>query len=96
MFIDKTEKELTKTLQTIIGIVERKQTLPILSNVLIEKEADCIRFTATDLEIQITTIIKKPFEGNEALAITVGGKKIPRHSQNTSRSKQSFNRNKRK
>jgi len=38
MFIDKTEKEnLLKPLQIVIGIVERKQTLPILSNVLIEK-----------------------------------------------------------
>jgi DNA polymerase-3 subunit beta len=77
MFIDKTEKELIlKPLQIIIGIVERKQTLPILSNVLIEKEADNIRFTATDLEIQITTLIKNSFQGNETLAITVGGKKI--------------------
>lgn len=77
MFIDKTEKEIIlKPLQTIIGIVERKQTLPILSNVLIEKESDNIRFTATDLEIQITTLIKNSFQGNETLAITVGGKKI--------------------
>ena len=77
MFIDKTEKEsILKPLQVVIGIVERKQTLPILSNVLIEKEADNIRFTATDLEIQITTIIKNTSQGNEALAITVGGKKI--------------------
>src|SRR5450755_2763748 len=59
MFIDKTEKEtILKPLQVVIGIVERKQTLPILSNVLIEKEAGKIRFTATDLEIQITTTIE--------------------------------------
>lgn len=77
MFINKTEKEtILKPLQTIIGIVERKQTLPILSNVLIEKEADSIRFTATDMEIQITTIINKSFEGNGISALTVGGKKI--------------------
>ena len=77
MFIDKTEKEIIlKPLQIIIGIVERKQTLPILSNVLIEKEADNIRFTATDLEIQITTQIKNSFQGDGTLAITVGGKKI--------------------
>ena len=77
MFIDKTEKEIIlKPLQIIIGIVERKQTLPILSNVLIEKEAENIRFTATDLEIQITTSIKNSFQGDGASAITVGGKKI--------------------
>ena len=81
MFIKNTDKEvILKPLQIIIGIVERKQTLPILSNVLIEKEPGKIRFTATDLEIQITTTIDiKSDDGvkdNEIAAITVGGKKI--------------------
>jgi len=77
MFIDKTEKEsILKPLQIVIGIVERKQTLPILSNVLIEKEPGKIRFTATDLEIQITTSIEYKTSDHEISAITVGGKKI--------------------
>lgn len=77
MFIEKTEKEtILKPLQLVIGIVERKQTLPILSNVLIEKETDKIRFTATDIEIQITTIVKKDAKDKETGAITIGGKKI--------------------
>jgi DNA polymerase-3 subunit beta len=77
MFIDKTEKEtLLKPLQLVIGIVERKQTLPILSNVLIEKEIDKIRFTATDLEIQITNTIETKNYGEEISSITVGGKKL--------------------
>jgi len=77
MFIDKTEKEtLLKPLQIVIGIVERKQTLPILSNVLIEKEPGKIRFTATDLEIQITTTIESKAGGNEISSLTVGGKKL--------------------
>jgi DNA polymerase III subunit beta len=77
MFIDKTEKEtILKPLQVVIGIVERKQTLPILSNVLIEKESGKIRFTATDLEIQITTTIESKTSSNETSGITVGGKKL--------------------
>lgn len=77
MFIDKTEKEnILKPLQVVIGIVERKQTLPILSNVLIEKEPNKIRFTATDLEIQITTTIEIKGSNNEMSSITVGGKKL--------------------
>lgn len=77
MFINKTEKEtILKPLQLIIGIVERKQTLPILSNVLIEKEPGKIRFTATDLEIQITTTIETKSGGDETSSITVGGKKL--------------------
>lgn len=77
MFIEKTDKEtLLKPLQVVIGIVERKQTLPILSNVLIEKGHGNIRFTATDLEIQITTSIESEASDGEITAITVGGKKI--------------------
>ncbi len=77
MFIDKTDKEtILKPLQIVIGIVERKQTLPILSNVLIEKEIDKIRFTATDLEIQITTTINAISNKDEMSSVTVGGKKL--------------------
>lgn len=77
MFIEKTNKEeLLKPLQLVVGIVERKQTLPILSNVLIERGLGKIRFTATDLEIQITTIVKNTSPSDELVAITVGGKKI--------------------
>jgi len=77
MFIEKIEKEtLLKPLQIVIGIVERKQTLPILSNVLIEKEFGKIRFTATDLEIQITTSVEINAKDKENISITVGGKKL--------------------
>ena len=77
MFIKEIQKEkLLKPLQVVIGIVERKQTLPILSNVLIEKTPGNIRFTATDLEIQITTNIDiEEIEKNTG-AITLGGKKL--------------------
>ena len=77
MFIEKIEKEiLLKPLQVVIGIVERKQTLPILSNVLIEKELGRIRFTATDLEIQISTSMDTDGKDTELSSITVGGKKL--------------------
>jgi len=77
MFIEKTDKEtILKPLQVVIGIVERKQTLPILSNVLIEKTPGNIRFTATDLEIQITTTVDIEQDDGETTAITLGGKKI--------------------
>ena len=77
MFIKNTNKQtILKPLQIIIGIVEKKQTLPILSNVLIEKEANQIRFTATDLEIQITTTIATETSNEVTEAITVAGKKL--------------------
>jgi DNA polymerase-3 subunit beta len=77
MFIEKISKEvLLKPLQTVVGIVERKQPLPILSNVLIEKSESGIKFVATDLEIQITTEIQdKEFAGKNE-SITVAAKKL--------------------
>ena len=77
MFIEKTDKEIIlKPLQVVIGIVERKQTLPILSNVLMENQDGKIRFTTTDLEIQITTAIDTGIRGGQNAAFTVGGKKF--------------------
>jgi len=77
MFIEKIDKEvILKPLQVVIGIVERKQTLPILSNVLIENQDGKMRFTATDLEIQITTTIDIGVTGGQSAAFTVGGKKL--------------------
>ena len=77
MFINKIEKEtILKPLQVVIGIVERKQTLPILSNVLLEKEPGKIRFTATDLEIQISTTIETKIANNEISGITISAKKL--------------------
>lgn len=77
MFIEKINKDvLLKPLQTVVGIVERKQPLPILSNVLIEKKATGIRFVATDLEIQITTEINDSNFGGTEESITVAAKKL--------------------
>ncbi len=77
MFIEKIDKEIIlKPLQVVIGIVERKQTLPILSNVLIENQDGKVRFTTTDMEIQITTTIDTGAGGGQSAAFTVGGKKF--------------------
>jgi DNA polymerase-3 subunit beta len=48
-----TKEELLRPLQQVSGVVERRQTLPILSNVLVVAEADRIAFTATDLEVEL-------------------------------------------
>lgn len=77
MFIEKMDKEIIlKPLQIVIGIVERKQTLPILSNVLIEKQNSLLSLTTTDLEIQITTFINIDKANYQNLAFTVNGKKL--------------------
>ena len=77
MFIEKIEKDvLLKPLQSVIGIVERKQPLPILSNVLIEKTGSNIRLIATDLEIQIITQVTDSAPAGKNEAITVAAKKL--------------------
>jgi DNA polymerase-3 subunit beta len=77
MFIEKMEKEvLLKPLQTVSGIVERKQPLPILSNVLIEKNGDYLHFVATDLEIQIATKTQVTDQDKNNAAITISARKM--------------------
>jgi DNA polymerase-3 subunit beta len=45
------KSDLLRELQLFQGIVERKNTIPILANVLMEAKGDEVRFLATDLEV---------------------------------------------
>ena len=54
-FIKCTREALLKPLQVVGGIVEGRQTLAILSHILVEKTGQSVTFTTTDLEIQIRT-----------------------------------------
>ena len=49
------KEEVVKSLNLTLGVVEKRQTLPILSNVLIEVDETSLKFTATDLESEIST-----------------------------------------
>jgi DNA polymerase-3 subunit beta len=62
-------------LQSVSGIVERRHTLPILSNVLLEKIGSDLTLLATDIEIQITTS-QGNFEGGNDGSLTVSAKKL--------------------
>ena len=67
--------ELLGPLSAVSGIIERRHTLPILSNVLIESGAGALSFLATDIEIQITS--RGTIEpSGEARSITVGARKL--------------------
>jgi DNA polymerase-3 subunit beta len=65
---------LLKPLQAVSGIVERRQTLPILANVLLEQKDGKLHVTATDLEMQITAVSE--FAGKDGQATTVGARKL--------------------
>lgn len=76
MFISQIDRnDLLKPLQAVVGIVERKQPLPILSNVLIKKNKDGAKFITTDLEIQIEAQLRTHLDGTES-AITISAKKL--------------------
>jgi DNA polymerase-3 subunit beta len=44
---------ILQPLQFVSGVVERRQTLPVLSNVLLKADEKSISFTATDLEVEL-------------------------------------------
>ncbi|EAR20783.1 DNA polymerase III subunit beta [Nitrococcus mobilis] len=53
MEFDVERTALLKALQSIIGVVERRQTLPILANILLDAREQRLAITATDLEVEI-------------------------------------------
>jgi DNA polymerase III subunit beta len=67
---------LLKPLQTVIGVVERKQTLPILSNVLLSVEDSKISLTGTDLEVELIGQSKLLDLHKENVKFTLPGRKL--------------------
>ncbi len=66
--------DLVKELSLVQGVVERKSSIPILSNVLLEAAANQVTFSATDLDVSLrgrcaATVTK---EGS----VTIGAKKL--------------------
>ena len=50
-------EDLLVPLQTIIGAIEKRQTMPALSNVLVKANTNTLSFTATDLEIELVSTL---------------------------------------
>ncbi len=48
---------LFKALQGVIGVVEKRQTMPILSNVLLEVSGSELLITGTDLELELINMV---------------------------------------
>src|SRR5437016_4798898 len=63
-----------KGLQMVQNIVEPRQTLPILANVLLESDSEAVRVTATDLEVGARVAI--PAKVASKGAITVSARKL--------------------
>ena len=65
---------LLKPLQAVIGVVERRQTMPILSNVLLVAHEGELLMTATDLEVELVASTEVAVEADGE--ITVSGRKL--------------------
>jgi len=66
---------LLKPLQLVAGVVERRQTLPVLSNVLLVVQGQQLSLTGTDLEVELVgrVQLEEPAEPGE---ITVPARKL--------------------
>jgi DNA polymerase-3 subunit beta len=62
MKLETKRENLLKPLQHIVSVVERRQTLPILSNVLAVTKDDELVLTATDMEVTLSTRISLTIE----------------------------------
>jgi DNA polymerase-3 subunit beta len=65
---------ILKPLQTVVGVVERRQTMPILSNVLLSTKGSKLSITATDLEVEMVAEGEVKADGSGE--ITVPGRKL--------------------
>jgi DNA polymerase-3 subunit beta len=74
-FLKIKREALLEPLQAVTGIIERRHTLPILSNVLLSRTDTHIDFVATDIEIEITASMAVEGPG-EVKKITVGARKL--------------------
>lgn len=65
---------ILKPLQSVIGVVERRQTMPILANVLLTTQDNCLNVAATDLEVEL--LAETEVEAEAPGEITVPGRKL--------------------
>ena len=75
IILDTSRDTLLQAVQVVVGIVERRHTLPILGHVLIRKTGAQVTFTTTDLECQVSTQAEIG-SGRGDIATTVAAHKL--------------------
>jgi len=68
------KENILEELQLLQGIVEKRNTMPILANILLKVSEDEVEMTGTDLEVGLKTHFNAEIE--EPGAVTVSGKKL--------------------
>ena len=74
MKVSATREHLLEALQSVIGVVERRQTMPILSNMLLSARDHRLRVTGTDLEVELVAAAEVTVQ--QPGDITVPGRKL--------------------
>lgn len=74
MKLNAAREALLRPLQAVIGVVERRQTMPILANVLLVAKDGQLLVTATDLEVELVANTDVEVEGPGE--VTVPGRKL--------------------
>ncbi len=67
---------LLKPLQMVIGVVERKQTMPILANVLLQIDSEQLAVTGTDSEVELVGFAALTQASNTKTSLTLPGRKL--------------------
>ena len=66
---------LVEPLKNIVGVSEKKQTMPILGNILMRNCGGKLLLVSSDLDVEISTIIDYECDGK--LNTTLTDKKLP-------------------
>jgi DNA polymerase-3 subunit beta len=74
MFISLKREKLFKTLKQMVGVSEKKQTMPILGNVLLRSEEGSLLLVSSDLEVEVSTSI--PYETEGGINTTLPARKF--------------------
>ncbi len=74
MKVSASRESLLAPLQSVIGVVERRQTMPVLANVLLVARGERLTVTGTDLEVELVAASNVTVQ--QAGDVTVPGRKL--------------------
>ena len=74
MKLTASREDLLTPLQSVIGVVERRQTMPVLANVLLSARENRLSITGTDLEVEL--VASHAVSVQQAGDVTVPGRKL--------------------
>ncbi len=71
-----TKTALYEALRLVIGVVDQRPLLPILSHVLLEAEGDQLSITATNSEVELVSYAQLAEQVNGKIQMTISGRKL--------------------